>query len=85
MRHVESASGAAGQQAFRDELLAGEHDRIARDPQLIGERARRRQAGSRLEHAEVHGLHQAVPDLGLEAQPAVGVDVEEPFRHEGGV
>ena len=76
---VESAAGATGQETFGDELLAGDHDRVARDAELFRQLARRRQARTRLENAQVNRLDQLLPDLRLQTQLAVRLDVEQRF------
>ena len=64
-----------------DELLAGDHDRVARDAKLLCELAGRRQAAAGLQYFEIDRLDQFLPDLRLQVQRAVAVQVKQRLGH----
>ncbi len=78
---VQAAACPAGEQALGDQLLAREHDRIARHPELFGQLPRRGQPRPRLEDLQVNGLDQLLPDLRLQVQRTVGVQVKQRLEH----
>ena len=61
-----AAALARFEKAGIDEVLVGEHDGVARDPELLGELAARGHRGSRREAPVENCRDQHLPDAGLE-------------------
>ena len=61
-----AAALARYEKARIDEVLVGEHDGVARDPELLGELAARGHCGSRREAPVENCRDQHLPDAGLE-------------------
>jgi hypothetical protein len=68
--------------AFRDQLLAGEHDRVARHAQLSGQLTRRRQPPPRRERSTRDGFDQLLADLALKIQMGARIDAKQELWRE---
>src|SRR5689334_19141388 len=75
-----AAAFTSGQIAFGVELIVREAHRVARDVEIVGERARRRQARAEAEPAFDDGATEAVVELPMQRCSAGGIDVDQGIR-----
>ena len=78
---VDPAAWPAHEQAFIHQLADGEYHGVARDVQLLGELARRRQPAPAGIGAVGYRVHQALAKLALQADLALRIEVDQRLLH----
>ena len=76
-----TAALTAFQQAFPDELLVSQHNRVASDAKLLSQLARGRQPRARRKRSSHDAFHQFLAYLVLQAQTACRIQVKKRLGH----
>ncbi len=78
---VIAAALARDQITLVDQMLVGEHHRVTRHAELLGELSARGNSATRKNVAAEDGAHHHLPELALQAGAAFRGKVEELFAH----